>query len=332
VALTTTPRLTDFHLPGAAMGGWIAVSSAIRVFEKVGENFIIHLRCIDKTRPVTLVCRFAIHRNVMKRTQVSRKGPYDKRFVGVTQKDFMLLEALSQQRKAGVSLEEVTKMTGMPKTSVHRLLYTMEKLGYVDQDPATALFSLSGKFFELGKNALPYQRLTVMAKPLMQRLLLTFGESVNLAVPQDDTLLYIMVLESPKPFRMAAYVGQIAPLHCTSVGKCIAAYLSREELERQLTLRGMPTITPKTITSQQQFEQELSKVRAEGVAVDNEEGAHGIICVGGPIFAHAKEPIAALSVTGPSIRMAENLSAIKETVREVVYTISSLLGARKSEQ
>src|SRR5579863_2584097 len=203
----------------------------------------------------------------MKRTTQSRKGVYDKRFVGVTQKDFMLLEALSQQRKAGVSLEEVTKITGMPKASVHRLLYTMEKIGYVDQDPITSLYSLSGKFFELGKNALPYQRLTVIAKPLMQRLLLTFGESVNLAVPQAGGVIYILVLESPKPHRLAASVGQLSFLHSTSVGKCIAAYLPHDEKEQALARYGMPSMTHTTITSRRQLEEELERVRSEGVAL-----------------------------------------------------------------
>jgi IclR family transcriptional regulator, KDG regulon repressor len=262
-----------------------------------------------------------------KRTDKSAKPPtYDKRFVRVTQKDFMVLQVLSQQHKAGVSLEEVTRLSGMPKGTVHRLLYTMNKLGYVEQDPVTDLYSLSGKFFELGKNALPYQRLTVMAKPLMQRLLLTFGESVNLAVPQGDDLVYILVLESPQPFRMAAYVGQKALIHCTSVGKCIAAYFTSEERERYLARHGMPAITSSTITSTQQFEEEMARVRGEGVAVDNEEGAQGIVCVGGPIFTSARDPIAAMSISGPNIRMSKSLPAIKTAVREGVQLISKLLG------
>lgn len=262
----------------------------------------------------------------------TRKQPYDKRFVGVTRKDFIVLEALSQQRKAGAPLEEITKLTSLPKATVHRLLYTMEKLGYVDRDSATGFYSLSGKFFELGKNALPYQRLTVIAKPLMRRLLFTFGESVNLAVPEDDAVLYIQVLESHKPFRMAAYIGQSAQLHCTSVGKCIAAYLPAEQLAAHLDRHGLPPITQSTITSQMQLQEDLAKVRAEGVAVDNEEGAQGIMCVGGPIFANGAQPIAALSISGPSIRMSPSLPALKEAVREAVHTISVLLGSAGSQQ
>ena len=268
----------------------------------------------------------------MKRTRKGRKSGYDKNFVGVTQKMFALLEALSQQPKAGVPLDELTELSGLPKTTVHRLLYSMNKLGYVEQDPITNLYSLSGKFFELGTNALPYQRLTVVAKPLMQRLLLTFGESVNLAVPQSGTLIYIQVAESPKALRVAAIVGSYSHLHSTSVGKSIAAYLPPEELHQHLTRHGMPAMTSTTITSLEQFEQELARVRSEGVAVDNEENIPGIICCGGPIFSSAPTPIAALSVSGPTVRMSTNLPAIKEAVREAVQTISTLLGSTVSHR
>lgn len=262
----------------------------------------------------------------MARRKDAHKIGRDKNFVGATQKLFAILEALSQQPKSGVPLDEITEITGMAKTTVHRLLYSMAKLGYVEQDPVTNLYALSGKFFELGTNALPYQRLTVLARPVMQTLLLTFGESVNLAVPRGGVAIYILVLESPKPHRVAASVGNYSYLHSTSVGKSIAAYLPSDELEQYLVRYGMPAMTQVTITIRSRLEQELESVRSEGVVVDNEENAQGIICVGGPIFASEGRPIAALSISGPTIRMSQNLASIKTAVAEAVQKISLLLG------
>ncbi|HMD86215.1 MAG TPA: IclR family transcriptional regulator [Terriglobia bacterium] len=255
----------------------------------------------------------------------SRKGR-EKNFVAVAQRLFSVLEALSQQRKSGVPLDELTQITGLAKTTVHRLLYSMVKLGYVDQDPVSSLYMLSGKFFELGTNALPYQRLTVLAKPLMQSLLLTFGESVNLAVPRGGVAIYILVQESPKAHRVAAQVGNYSYLHCTAVGKAIAAHISPNELEEALVCHGMPAMTPATITTRSRLQEELERVRSEGIAVDNEENIQGIICVGGPIFASDGKPIAALSISGPAIRMAQNVPTIKVALREAVQKISLLLG------
>ncbi len=255
----------------------------------------------------------------------SRKGR-EKNFVAVAQRLFSVLEALSQQRKSGVPLDEVTQITGLAKTTVHRLLYSMVKLGYVDQDPVSSLYMLSGQFFELGTNALPYQRLTVLAKPLMQSLLLTFGESVNLAVPRGGVAIYILVQESPKAHRVAAQVGNYSYLHCTAVGKSIAAHLSPSELEEALVCHGMPAMTPATITTRARLQEELERVRSEGIAVDHEENIQGIICVGGPIFASDGKPIAALSISGPAVRMAQSVPTIKVALREAVRKISLLLG------
>ena len=268
----------------------------------------------------------------MTKTSKSRKSHYDKNFIAVTQRVFAVLEALSQHAKSGVPLEEITQISGLPKTTVFRLLYSMHKLGFVEQDPDTTLYSLSGRFFELGTNALPYQRLTVLARPLMQTLQLSFGESVNLAVPRLGGAIYISVLESPKPHRVAASIGGFSFLHSTSVGKCIAAYLSSEELDKQLQRHGMPPFTPTTIISRQGLEEELSRVRADGVASDNEENVQGIICVGGPIFASGNTLVGAMSVSGPAVRMSQNLPAIKTAVREAVQTISILLGAPETER
>lgn len=262
-----------------------------------------------------------------KRERGPRKRRRDKNFVGIAEKVFLILDALGQHAKSGLALEEITQAVSLPKTSVHRLLYSMVKIGYVEQDPLSNLYALSGKFFELGRNALPYQRLTSLAKPFMQTLLLTFGESVNLAIPHEGVAVYILVLESPKPHRVAATVGEISYLHCTSVGKSIAAFLPPEEKEQFLLRQGLPRRTSCTITARATLEEELEKVRAEGVAVDNEENTEGIICVGAPIFAGEGRVIAALSISGPSIRVTQSLVSIKTAVRETGQKISMLLGA-----
>ena len=262
-----------------------------------------------------------------KRERGPRKRRRDKNFVGIAEKVFLILDALGQHAKSGLALEEITQAVGLPKTSVHRLLYSMVKIGYVEQDPLSNLYALSGKFFELGRNALPYQRLTFLAKPFMQTLLLTFGESVNLAIPSEGVAVYILVLESPKPHRVAATVGEISYLHCTSVGKSIAAFLPPEEKEQFILRHGLPRRTSCTITARATLEEELEKVRAEGVAVDNEENTEGIICVGAPIFASEGRVIAALSISGPSIRVAQSMVSIKTAVRETGQKISMLLGA-----
>lgn len=250
----------------------------------------------------------------------------NKRVNEVAKKLFAILEVLSQQPKSGVLLEEITKISRLSKPTAHRLLYSMKQLGYVDQDPSSTAYSLAGKFFDLGADALPYQRLKTVAKPLIQTLFLTFGESVNLAVVRGGVAMYIYVVESTKPHRVAASVGNFSLLHCTSVGKCMAAHMPPEELEKSLTQQGMPAITSATITSRTALDEQLAQVRQEGVALDLEENNEGITCVGGPIFASEGRLVGALSVSAPTNRMSRNLAAVKVAVRETVQKISLLLG------
>jgi DNA-binding IclR family transcriptional regulator len=255
---------------------------------------------------------------------------YDK-FSEVTRKIFIVLEALSRP-EAGVPLDELTDVSHFPKTTVHRLLYSMSKLGYVERDPNTNRYFLTKRFFDLGPNSLPYKGLTAIATPLMQQLLFTFGESVNLAVFQSGALIYILVLESQRAHRAAATVGEHPHLHCTSVGKCIAAYLSLEDRRRYLLRFGMPAMTRSTITSLEAFEQELAILRIEGVALDHEENTDGIKCVGGPIFCNPLIAIAAVSVSGPTFHMREELMTIKKAVHETAMTISARLGELDSQR
>src|SRR2546425_2747232 len=114
---------------------------------------------------------------VAKKLGAKAKKGRDKNFVAATEKIFAVLEAFSQHPHSAISLEEVTQAARLAKTTVHRLLYSMQKVGYVDQHRENSKYMLSQKLFELGHDALPYQRLTSLAKPFMNALMLRFGES-----------------------------------------------------------------------------------------------------------------------------------------------------------
>jgi IclR family acetate operon transcriptional repressor len=248
----------------------------------------------------------------------------------VTSKIFQLLEALSCP-EAGVPLEELTERIHLPKTTVYRLLYSMSKLGYVEQNPATNRYLLSQQFFDLGPNRLPYKRLAAIARPLMEELLCKFEESVNLAVMHAGILIYILVLEGKRSHRAAATVGGHAHLHCTSVGKCIAAHLSPADRQIYLSRYGMPAMTSSTITSPEVLDRELELIRSEGVALDKAENTDGILCIGGPILSSPLTPGAAISVSGPMLHMCEELPRIKEAVRDISMTISAQFATSASE-
>jgi IclR family transcriptional regulator, KDG regulon repressor len=142
---------------------------------------------------------------------------------------------------------------------------------------------------------------------------------------------HIFCVESPKPYRVSATVGNRAFLHCTSMGKALAAYLSSAELEDIFMRHGLPQNTPRTITSLVDLKKELEKVRRTGLSHDNQEDVEGVECFGSAIFGSSifgtgLRPIASMSISGPSVRMHPRAEQLKSAVRETARRISIAFG------
>jgi IclR family acetate operon transcriptional repressor len=260
-----------------------------------------------------------------------RQAGRDKNFIALTEKVFGILEAFSQSPQSPISLEEITQAVGLAKTTVHRLLYSMKKIGYVEQNEQTGQYMLASKFFELGRAVLPFQRIASLAKPLLENLRLRCGESVHVGVLDKGLVTYIAVLESQNPYRCAAVPGEYNYAHSTALGKCLLAYLPEEEIEAVIREHGLPKLARNTITSLAQLLEALKKVREEGVATNIEENIDGVICCAAPIFDSGGRPAASVSVSGPAIRMELMLEAAKQEVRRVADRVSAMLGHQAEE-
>ena len=256
----------------------------------------------------------------------------DKNFIALTEKVFGILEAFSQNPQTPLSLEEVTQSVGLAKTTVHRLLYSMKKIGYVIQHIESGEYMLAPKFFDLGRAVLPYQRIASLSKPLLENLRLRCGESVHVGVLDKGLITYIAVIESQNPYRCAAVTGEFNYAHSTALGKCLLAYLEDDEIDAIIRQHGLPKLARNTLTSGTQLLEELAKIRAEGVAVNNEENIDGVICVAAPIRDQGPLPVASLSVSGPAIRMELILDAVKLEVKRVAARISGMLGHSAGEE
>jgi len=250
----------------------------------------------------------------------------DRSFVSLVEKVLRIFEAFAQHAHSAVTLDEITKSTELAKPTAYRLLYTLCKIGYVEKLSEPGKYQLAQKFYELGKDTLPYQRLTIVAKPFMNALLTRFGETIHIGVLENGLVTNIAVCESQNPYRLALTVGDWGYAHATAMGKCLLAHLSEQELEDVIRLQGLPKKTAATITNRGLLLSELEKVRREHVATNIGETTEGVICVGAPIFNHDGKSVAALSVSGPAIRMEQGLETIKNEVRNVACRLSMLLG------
>ncbi len=222
--------------------------------------------------------------------------------IQVLAKALDLLEALGQAR-AGLTLAELSRRLELPKSSVFRYLATLEARGYVEKVPETDRYRLGLRLFEIGNLVASHFDVTEFALPFMRKLVETFRETVNLAVLYQGEVVYLQILESTRSMRMSAQPGQRNLCHSTALGKALLAYLPESERQAIVAQHGLPALTPRTITTVEQLQEELARVRHRGYAIDDIENEEGVRCVAAPIFNYRGEPIAAISISGPADRM-----------------------------
>ncbi len=245
-------------------------------------------------------------------------------YIAVIEKAVRVLEAFEGRHE--VALSELATRTRLVKSSVFRILFTLERLGYV-QKANGGRYSVTSRLSRLAGDYPPRSNLSGLAAPFMAQLLRRFQETINLGVLDGGEVLYIHVLECSHAFRLAAHAGMRSPLHSTALGKCLLSRLSRPEIEAMLKANPPRKLTARTITEISTLYNEVAKVRARGYAVDGGEDSEGARCIAAPILDPQGHVCAAISISGPAMRVKpsrdkEIASALMDTCRE----ISTLLG------
>lgn len=235
-----------------------------------------------------------------------------------------VLEAFEGQRE--LSLHELAKRSGLVKSSVYRILFTLHRLGYVERG-AQALYSISPRLRQLAGDPRESWDISELAAPFMGELVRRFQETVNLGVLQQGEVAYVRVAESPQALRLAAHAGMCSPLHSTALGKCLMAWLSRGEIEAILREKPLRPRTDRTIRDRASLYHDLERVRARGYAVDNEEDSRGARCIAAPVRNSAGKVVAAVSISGPAARIRPSRDReFVEGLMTCCRQISSLLG------
>lgn len=224
----------------------------------------------------------------------------------------------------GASLGEIASATGLPRSSVFRYLATLEARGYVERNA-------NGSAYRLGTalaDARPrLSSLAAAAKPHLEELRDRLQDTVNLGVLDGTRVTYLGILESPMAMRFAVRPGDRNPIHCTALGKALAAQLADGEIRRILAVEGMARVTPRTITDPAALLREIGEVRSRGFAVESGENEEGGACVAVAISGF--DVPAAISVSAPEgrlspERMQEVSAALRETAARVADELQQL--------
>jgi DNA-binding IclR family transcriptional regulator len=231
----------------------------------------------------------------------------------------------------GLSLGDLSTEAGLPKGTTHRLVSSLVYFGFVRQDFTSKKYLLGFKLMELGNVVLSKMDLRNEARSELIHLAEVVQETVHLVVRDNNEVLYIDKVE-PHPMntglQMVSKLGTRIPMHSSSVGKILLAYLPDEKIEQIINDKGLPGRTANTITDPTDLKENLKRIRTQGYAIDNEENEMGVRCVAAPIRDMTGKVVAAMSISTPTARVTMKLlkSKLKEQVTKTAGEISAKFG------
>jgi DNA-binding IclR family transcriptional regulator len=223
----------------------------------------------------------------------------------------------------GVRLSQLEDATGVPKSSLVRLLSVLEQSGYVARVSEEPRYRLGPAVLRLARAERANLNAEMLARPHLQRLAAATDQTSNLGVMQGPTILHVCVAEPSRALRFRSSSGSVDHAYCTGLGKALLAALPHDQLADHLPQEPFPSFTENTPTTVAELRDLLERVRADGFAVDEEERDPGVCCLA--VAAEIDEHLRiAVSVAGPAGEFFD--SARPELVKEVAATAAAIQG------
>lgn len=224
----------------------------------------------------------------------------------------------------GFSLADLSRQTGIPKSSLFRILLTLEKSSIVQLDRARNVFNLGMKLIDWGNRALDKIDLKTITHPHLVRMAHETRESYYVAVLDDYEVIIVDRADTPEIWRMVARLGQRSPVHATASGQILIAEAGDDVFATVVARTGLKKFTPRTITSATRLKQRLRDVRRQGFVVADAEYKPDLCVMAVPIRDHHGKVAAALMTALPSERLKRNRTLTDEMV-EILKTEGSVI-------
>ncbi len=239
-----------------------------------------------------------------------------------------ILEALAKT-DGGITLTDLAHRVSLPPSTTHRLLSTLEKMGYVYQAGNLGLWYVGLHAFTVGAGFLANRDFVGESHAYMRRLMEQSGETANLAIIDGTEAVFIAQVQCHEMMRILVKIGGRVPLHASGVGKALFAALPDEQIDAILKVKGLPRITPHTIVAPETMWAALKVIRHRGYSFDDEEHAPGTRCVAATIFDEHAEPLGAISLAGPASRLPdERIRQLGPAVAHTAEELTRKVGGR----
>jgi DNA-binding IclR family transcriptional regulator len=237
----------------------------------------------------------------------------------------ILILLYDEQRELGVT--EIGSALGLYKSTVYRTLATLEKRGFIQQNPENGKYWLGIKLYSIGMAVGEKMPLKQLVQPFARKLSQKFNEVVNVSVLDTTSgkiprsVLIHKEESTNQVLRINPGVGSTSDCYCSAVGKSLLAFSPKEVLDLAKEEK-LSSYTDNTVKNWEQLMRELEEIRVKGYAIDNEEQEIGLTCVAAPILDRNNRAVAAISLSGPTVRMKsmdseDMINEVKRTAGEI---------------
>lgn len=231
--------------------------------------------------------------------------------------------SLFTRETPALTLTEITIASGLNKTTVFRILSTLENAGYMRRDPDTKRYRPALKVLQLGFASISSLEVRQIARPYLEQLSQQVGETVSLSMLDGLYIVYVDRVRYQRIVGVVLGMGSRLPAHCASMGKAMLAHLPPEELHRQLDEVNLKPCTPNSLVDRDAIETELARVRAQGYATNDEELEMGLRAVAAPIWDNSNQVVAAINITGSTSTISREC-LVGELALAVLHTSAQI--------
>jgi len=257
--------------------------------------------------------------------------PHDRQTVKSADRALAVVEFVAG--KGPVSFTEILDSLGIPRSSAHGLLNTLSQAGWLDHNSNTKQYSLGLRAWQVGQMYTGHEDLANIAKPVMDKLAETLGETVQLARLDGVENVYIAISQIAGGMRLGSSVGMRLLAHATGIGKALLSMLDPDDALDRLSSVALPRLTEKTVTDTDDLAAMVRQAKVQGFALDDEEYLDGCRCVAIPLTSAAGGGLyTAISVTMPSARTDSQWPAsVLRPLTSAALEIRALLGIREPD-
>lgn len=252
----------------------------------------------------------------------------DQNTVQALDRALSLLEHLARQ--PGLTLSQLTETSGLPVATVFRALVTLQSHAMVEVEEPGQFWHIGPGAFRVGTAFLRRTKVVERAQGAMEALMRDTGETANLGVEVQGEVLFLAQVETNEAIRAFFPPGTKGPMHSSGIGKALLAWFPADKVAAIVARHGLPRFTTLTLTSEGLLQRDLARTRDRGYAVDDQERTEGMRCIAAPIFGMNGMPVAGLSVSGPSFRLAlSDATRIGRRVSQAADQVTEAIGGQR---